>query len=115
MVNWGIIGLGNIANKFANSIKELKNCKLLGIASKDPWIPPKKIVVETRSKQEYYKSFINSGLDIYASQIDTVTKCILDGKKEADFPAMKWKDTINNMFILDKWKKKLFNIILLLK
>ena len=33
MVNWGIIGLGNMANKFASSIKEVKNSKLLGIAS----------------------------------------------------------------------------------
>ena len=33
MINWGIIGLGNMANKFASSINEVKNCKLLGIAS----------------------------------------------------------------------------------
>ena len=39
-----------------------------------------------------------------------MNKCILDGKKQADFPAMTWKDTINNMFILDNWKKKLFTI-----
>ena len=31
-------------------------------------------------------------------------------KKQANFPAMTWKDTINNMFILDNWKKKLFKI-----
>ena len=33
MINWGIIGLGNMANKFASSINEVKNSKLLGIAS----------------------------------------------------------------------------------
>jgi len=33
MINWGIIGLGNMANKFASSITEVKNSKLLGIAS----------------------------------------------------------------------------------
>ena len=33
MINWGIIGLGNMANKFASSISEVKNSKLLGIAS----------------------------------------------------------------------------------
>ena len=35
MINWGIIGLGNMANSFASSISEVKNSKLLGIASKN--------------------------------------------------------------------------------
>ena len=34
MINWGIIGLGNMANKFAEAIKEIKNAKLVSIASK---------------------------------------------------------------------------------
>ena len=34
MINWGIIGLGNMANKFASSIKNLEKTKLLSIASK---------------------------------------------------------------------------------
>lgn len=33
MINWGIIGLGNIANKFASAIKEVNNAKLLGVSS----------------------------------------------------------------------------------
>jgi len=33
---------------------------------------------------------------------------IIDGKKEGEFPAMTWKSSINNMYVLDKWKKKLF-------
>jgi len=33
MINWGIIGLGNMAQKFASSIIETKNSKLVGIAS----------------------------------------------------------------------------------
>ena len=32
-INWGIIGLGNIANKFAEAFKYSRNGKLLGIAS----------------------------------------------------------------------------------
>ena len=76
----------------------------------DPWLPNKKSAIEISSKQSTYKSLINSELDIYANQINTVNKHILDGKKEADFPSMKWKDTINNMLIIDKWKKKLIEI-----
>ena len=34
-VNWGIIGLGNIALKFADGFNNVKNAKLLGIASKN--------------------------------------------------------------------------------
>ncbi len=34
-INWGIIGLGNIANKFADSFSEVNNCSLKGIASKN--------------------------------------------------------------------------------
>ena len=33
MINWGVIGLGNMAQKFASSITETKNSKLTGIAS----------------------------------------------------------------------------------
>ena len=33
-VNWGIIGLGNIALKFAEGFKNIENAKLLGISSK---------------------------------------------------------------------------------
>ena len=33
-INWGIIGLGNIANTFASAFYNSKNSKLLGISSK---------------------------------------------------------------------------------
>ena len=32
-MNWGIIGLGNMAKKFAISIKQLENTALVGISS----------------------------------------------------------------------------------
>ena len=33
MIKWGIIGLGNMAQKFADSIKETDNAKLIAISS----------------------------------------------------------------------------------
>ncbi len=33
IINWGIIGLGNIANKFSLAFKDLKNSKLISVAS----------------------------------------------------------------------------------
>ena len=76
----------------------------------NPWLPNKKSIVEINSKQRSYKSFIKSELDLYGNQIYNASKCILEGKKEADFPAMRWKDTIKNMLVINKWKKKLFEV-----
>ena len=33
MIKWGIIGLGNMAQKFANSIGETDNAKLIALSS----------------------------------------------------------------------------------
>ena len=105
-----------IAAKIGIAIRlNMKNHTLIkgskgNILINNPWLPPKKSAIEVNSKQSYYKSFINSELDIFANQINNVNKCILEGKKEADFPGMTWKDTLNNMFILGEWKKKLFKI-----
>ena len=33
MIKWGVIGLGNMAQKFASSIKETDNAKLIAISS----------------------------------------------------------------------------------
>ena len=35
MIKWGIIGLGNMGQKFARAITETNNSNLAGIASKD--------------------------------------------------------------------------------
>lgn len=34
MIKWGIVGLGNMANEFASSIRDVNNAKLLSISSK---------------------------------------------------------------------------------
>ena len=33
MIRWGIIGLGNMANNFAKSIKEIESCELKAVSS----------------------------------------------------------------------------------
>ena len=35
MIKWGIVGLGNMGQKFANAIKETSNSRLAGVASLD--------------------------------------------------------------------------------
>ena len=33
MINWGVIGLGNMSYKFINAIKEIENAKIVSVAS----------------------------------------------------------------------------------
>ena len=73
-----------------------------------PWLPDKKSLVEIKTDKKYYKSFVNSKKSIFANQIYVVSQLIIDGKKEGEFPAMTWENSINNMRVLDIWKKKLF-------
>ena len=73
-----------------------------------PWLPDKRSLVEIKTDKGYYKSFVNSTKSIFANQIHVTSQLIIDGKKEGEFPAMTWKSSINNMYVLDKWKKKLF-------
>ena len=35
MIKWGIIGLGNMGQKFASAIKETSNSKIISVASLD--------------------------------------------------------------------------------
>ena len=35
MIKWGIIGLGNMGQKFASAIKETSNSKIISVASQD--------------------------------------------------------------------------------
>ena len=73
-----------------------------------PWLPENKCLVEIKTNKGYYKSFVNSKKSIFANQIYVVSQLILDNKKEGQFPAMSWEDSINNMQILERWKKKLY-------
>ena len=73
-----------------------------------PWLPNKKSLVEVKTNKRYYKTFVNTTKSIFANQIHVVSQLIIDGKKEGEFPAMTWKNSVNNMRVLDIWKKKLF-------
>ena len=42
-INWGIIGLGRVANEFASGFNGLKNANLIGVASKTS----KKLIIST--------------------------------------------------------------------
>ena len=51
--------------------------------------------------------------DFYVLQIDTVNTHIRQGLVQATSPAMNWEDSINNMKVLDNWRKAIglkFNV-----
>ena len=85
-INWGIIGLGKIANKFALGFKDLKNAKLLSVASRN-----KKNLNEFQSKfnlndnfcyTNYEELLLNKKIDIvyialpHNFHFEWIVKCI---------------------------------------
>ena len=62
-INWGIVGLGNIANKFAEGFSKVDNCSLKGISSKDNDnlnLFKKKFNIEDKFCFNNYKDLISS-------------------------------------------------------
>ena len=56
------------------------------------------------SKNEGFKKIqIDSYENVYSHEIETLSKCILENKREPDFPGFTINDTLENMKILDKW------------
>lgn len=73
----------------------------------DPWIPTReggttKIIVTKKGKTQ--EIIIESKKPLYSIEADTVGKSIMEGKKEAPWPAMTWDDTLGNMRTLDMWR-----------
>ena len=69
MIKWGIIGLGNMAQKFANSIKETDNAKLVAISS----LNSKKLKIFKNNFQIDEKLIFNNYNDLVkCDEIDAV-------------------------------------------
>ena len=91
MVNWGIIGLGRIANEFASGFKGLSNAKLFSIASKT-----KENLIEFKKKFDIDEKYCFSNYEdliacdkidiIYIAlphnlHFDWIMKCLENNKK----------------------------------
>ena len=80
MIKWGIIGLGNMARKFANSIEETKNSKLIRVASlSDKRLRSfrEEFKIDEKNAHSNYESLISSK-DIDAIYIATLNNTHLD-------------------------------------
>ena len=80
MINWGIVGLGNMANIFAQSIKETKNARLISIASKSNYKLEKfskNFSIKTENRFTNYEELLKSKT-IEAIYISTLNNTHVD-------------------------------------
>ena len=102
----------NFGNNFkskvsASLIKDLgKKTKIIGtkgeLIIEDTWSTTNiSLINVTGENKETIK--IKCHNNVYAYEIDTLSTCILENKKEPNFPGMTINETLENMRILDKW------------
>ncbi len=111
MINWGIIGLGNIANAFAEAIKEISDCQLKGIASLNKsklGIFGEKYNIDKKYRFNSYDELINcEDVDvIYIATLNNTHKDLIIKSVEAKKNVLCEKPiTINNNEIKEVYKK----------
>jgi predicted dehydrogenase len=102
----------NFGNNFKSKViasltKNLgKKTKIIGtkgeLIIEDTWSPTNISLINVIGKnKETIK--IKCHNNVYAYEIDTLSTCILENKKEPNFPGMTINETFENMRILDKW------------
>ena len=74
-----------------------------------PWLPEKQSFIELYVGGRYTKIDIKSKLDLFSYQILNVNTSIKKGRLEANYPSMSWKNSVNNMLTLSKWKNLLLD------
>ncbi len=78
----------------------------------DPWVPGRNagpsdatlvVTVDGKARSEVIK---NPNM-LFAFEAEVASKAVLDGAKQAPFPAMNWADSIGNNLALDRWRAEL--------
>ena len=111
MINWGIIGLGNIANAFAEAIREISDCKLKGIASLNKsklTTFGEKYNIDQKYRFNSYDELINSDeIDtVYIATLNNTHKDLIIKSIDARKNILCEKPiTINDQEIKDVYKK----------
>ena len=117
-INWGVIGLGNIAQKFLESFSEVKNANLVAIASNDKFK-----LEENKSKFNINNDFVFNDYEklIMCNKVDIVyislpnsfhfywiKKCIENKKKFlVEKPAtLNFQEAINLKSIIENTNNK---------
>jgi predicted dehydrogenase len=75
----------------------------------NPWLPEKETFIEIHTNGKCYKHDIKSKFDVFSHQILKTNKSVKENNLEASYPSMRWKNSVDNMLILENWKKLLSN------
>ena len=91
MIKWGIVGLGNMANVFANAINEVDNSELSSIASRSNHklnTFQKSFNIKEENKFNNYKDLIDSKeidavyiATLNNTHVDLILECAKNNKK----------------------------------
>ena len=91
MIKWGIVGLGNMANVFANAINEVDNSELSSIASRSNHklnTFQKSFNIKEKNKFNDYKDLIDSKeidavyiATLNNTHVDLILECAKNNKK----------------------------------
>ena len=83
-----------------------KKTKIIGtkgeLVLEDSWSPTNLSSIQINGENKETIE-IECHNNIYTYEIEALSKCILENKKEPDFPGMTINKTLENMKILDKW------------
>ena len=86
-INWGIIGLGNIAQKFSEAFQETSNAKLLAIASKDI------------DKLDKFKQKFSIGKDFVFQNYEELIHC-----KDVDIVYIALPNSLHHFWVIESIK-----------
>lgn len=80
------------------------------IVLNNPWVAPRdggtqaRLVLTKKGQKEPIEFFIETPVTSFAIEADVASQAILDGRKQADPPAMTWADSLGNVKTLDQWR-----------
>jgi len=83
-----------------------KKTKIIGtkgeLVLNDTWSPSNPSLIQINGENKKIIE-VECHNNVYTYEIEALSKCILENKKEPDFPGMTINKTLENMKILDKW------------
>jgi predicted dehydrogenase/aryl-alcohol dehydrogenase-like predicted oxidoreductase len=80
------------------------------IVLNNPWVAPRdggtqaRLVLTKKGQKEPIEFFIETPVTSFAIEADVASQAILDGRQQADPPAMTWADSLGNVKTLDQWR-----------
>ena len=105
----------NYDNKFVGKIHvslkaNLKNiCKIYGtkgyLKINEPWLPNKESFIEVMNNNHFYLKTVNSGLSVYANQIEIVSNQFSNLNHDNKFNLFDVEKSLNNMQLIEEWLK----------